>query len=398
MTRRMKPGIVAALFAVAVVAVGSVAAHRLAAAESNAKAKRAVKLNSRIVAMADNSWLKMNPGKEPDGRNYSGCCLADWGQGSKIWYFGGAHNSYAYDDVAFYDIATNTWTPSWKDRRNWMKMNLPGKDKQEKRAARSRKMVEAKRLPCTHTYQQVCWVPERKVFAYLGHLGSWEFDPVTMKWDIIALPLYSQYEGMPESLKRFCPWTRWAVQTHHLYYSPDAQAPVAITTHRPQGDWIYNAKKKQWTRLKRSVGSVGGEIYSTYVPTLKAQILSAGKSGFFLHKMVKDGTGWKTVWTPMKDVPKELIGCKALAYDSTNDVVIALKPGNRKTPVRTFCLDIKTMKWSETKPINPPKGHGLFAPLWYEPDHHAFFFLARTSQTRCETWFYRYKKAEKKSK
>ena len=46
--------------------------------------------------------------------------------------FGGAHFSYPYDDIEFYDIAANTWTRSWQDRRNWMKMDLPGKDKKEK--------------------------------------------------------------------------------------------------------------------------------------------------------------------------------------------------------------------------------------------------------------------------
>jgi len=238
----------------------------------------------------------------------------------------------------------------------------------------------------------VCWVPERRVFAYLGHTGSWEFDPVKKKWEIIALPLYKQYQGMPKELKRFCPWTRWCVQTHHLFYSPVAKAPVAITTHRPQGDWIYDAEKKEWKGLKRGISSLGGEIYSTYVPTLKAQVLSAGKSGFYLHKLVGNGAGWKTEWKKLENVPKELIGCKALAYDSANDVVIALKPGKRKTPVRTFCLDVTTMKWSEPKQTNTPRAEGLFAPLWYEPEHNAFFFLARTGQTACETWFYRYKR------
>ncbi|MHC4916784.1 MAG: hypothetical protein ACYTGB_14970, partial [Planctomycetota bacterium] len=122
------------------------------------------------------------------------------------------------------------------------------------------------------------------------------------------------------------------------------------------------------------------------------QVLSTGKGGFYLHKLVKDGAKWKTEWTQLENVPEELTGCKALAYDSANDVVVALQPGNRKTPVRTFCLDVRTMKWSEAKPANAPKGEGRFAPLWYEPNHNAFFFMCRTGQTTCETWFYRYKR------
>ncbi len=382
--------VAAVVCAAAVLAGGGGVAVKLAAAEpKKAPAAKPKKLNPRILAMADGTWLKMNPKREPDGRNYSGCCWGDWGQGPKIFYFGGAHFSYQYDDIAIYDIATNTWTKTWKPGSTKLNVEKSGTEKGKKkdRGASLRAAAEAGRLQATHTYQQVCWVPERKVFSYLGWSGHWEFDPVKNRWTCLFLPtLYQQGE------KKLVPWTRWAVQTHHLYYSPVAKSPIAITTHRPQGDWIYDAKKKQWKGLKRSIGSMGGEIYSTYVPTLKAQVLSAGKSGFYLHRMVKDGAGWKTAWTPLKDVPKELIGCKALAYDSANDVVIALKAGNRKTPVRAFCFDPKTLKWSEVKPAGPvPKGEGRFAPLWYEEDHNAFFYMNRTGQTSCETWFFRYK-------
>jgi hypothetical protein len=394
MNRRAKAGTLAALLAVMLVAIGGVALRGLAAAEgTNGNGKKAVKLNPNVVAMADNSWLKMNPKKEPEGRNYSGCCLADWGKGPKIFYFGGGHFSYDYDDAAIYDVATNAWTRSWPQARKYKPfLSKDPEEKKKQSAEKWKHAVDAGRLPPTHTYQLICWVPERKVFAYVGYSGHWEYDAAAPKWTAIALPPRCQYPDMPEELKRFSPWTKIAVQTHHLFYSPEAGAPLSITTHRPKGDWLYDAKKKEWKRLKRDIGNMGGELYSTYVPTLKASILSNNKKGFYLHKMVKDGASWKTEWTAMENVPKELLGCKGLAYDFANDVVIALKPGKKREVVRTFCLDVKTMKWSETKPLNPPKGEARFAPLWYEPEHNAFFFLARTGQTKCETWFYRYKR------
>ncbi|MHC4914481.1 MAG: hypothetical protein ACYTGB_03235, partial [Planctomycetota bacterium] len=254
-----KPGTLLAALCIAAVAIAG-------------EAKKPVKLNPRIAALADNTWIKMNPEKEPAGRNYSGCALGYWNGGAKVFYFGGAHFSYAYDDAAVYDVAGNAWKSTWEDRREWVKRlgaakKLTDEDARKKATGKLwKEAVDDGRLPPTHTYQQMCWIPEKKAVFYLGWSGTWIFSPEKNRWRCVTLPVYSHYEGMDEKLGRKAPWTRWAVQTHHCYYSPVAKAPVAITTHRPQGDWLFDVEKEEWQSLKRSIGSMGGEIYSTYVP------------------------------------------------------------------------------------------------------------------------------------
>jgi len=327
------------------------------------------KLNPRIVALGDNTWLKMSPAREPEGRNYSGCCWGDWGKGGRIFYFGGAHFSYPYDDVELYDIAANTWTRSWKDRKNWMADGKPALPPAERFA----EAVRLGRLPPTHTYQQVCWVPGRKVFFHLGHSGNWTFDPLKMRWTCLALPPLYQTGS-----KKMIPWTRWAVQTMHCYYSPVVEAPVAITTHKPQGDWLFDLKTMTWKALKRNIPAMGGEIYSAPVPPLKAQLLSNRNGRMHLHRV----SGVASTWTELENVPEALKGAEALAYDSANRVVIAVAPGKGRAPLAVWRLDPATLTWAELKPKGPvPRGSGLWAPLWYDADHNAFVFLNRTGQT-----------------
>jgi len=342
-------------------------------------------LNPRVLAMGDNTWLKMNPPREPDGRNYSGCCWGDWGQGGKIFYFGGAHFSYQYDDVDIYDMATNTWTRSWKPGRIRAEPQKADdqKDGQDDRGTALRRAAEAGRLQATHTYQQVCWVPDRKVFFYVGWSGNWAFDPVKNRWTCLALPPLYQ-----SGKKTLVPWTRWAVQTHHCYYAPEVKAAAVVTTHRPQGDWLFDYGKMEWKNLSRDIRNMGGELYSTYVPPLGAQLISNRTGEMFLHKVTRERSSWKK----LEDFPERLKGCEALAYDPANKVVVAVAPNRRRGPLALWVLEPKTMKWAEIKPSGAsPRGSGLWAPLWYDRDHNAFFFLNRTGQTGCETWTYRYK-------
>ena len=340
-------------------------------------APAAKRLNPRILAMGDNAWLKMKPPREPDGRNYSCPC---WGDG-KIFYFGGAHFSYQYDDIDFYDIAANAWTRSWEDRARAPKKGeeapLPHSPK-------------TGRLWPRHTYQQVCWLPERKVFFYMPGIDTWEFDPAKMKWTWLA-------GAHGKDKQTFSPKPQ-GIQNSHCFYSPDLKAPVAIMTTGDWGTYVFDQAKGEWRKRKPvPQKTVWHELYSTYVPPLKCHLVSQrGEPFMWTYNAATEE------WKDLAGVPEPLRGCQALAYDSANGVVLAMvtdpqAKGTRR-PLLTWVLDPRTMKWSLEKSSGPvPLGSAAWAPLWYDRDHNAFFFLNRTGQSGCETWVYRYKSVVKKS-
>jgi hypothetical protein len=216
-----------------------------------------------------------------------------------------------------------------------------------------------------------------------GH--TWEFSPETMNWTCLAGPASKGKKHSPRCQ---------GGQSHHVIYDPTLKAPVMIMTTGPFGTFVYDYAKMEWTKRKNAPMR-WAELYSTYVPTKKLHVVSWGKEPYmYTYDAVKEE--WKT----LEGVPERLKGSKALAYDSANDVVLAVAPNKGKAPLELFVLDPKTMKWSEQKAANtaPATGH-LFAPLWYDPDHNVFLHLNFEGRGpafkggKTTTWAYRYKKA-----
>ena len=237
-----------------------------AAAEEAAPAK---KLNPKIAALPDNTWLKMTPPREPNGRNYSGACIGESKLGG-VWYWGGGHFSYDCNDVDFYDLAANKWTRSYKPERNpW--------------GAKNRWVVSPREGSPTagHTYQQVCWWPERKVFFLHAGRYTWEFEPFKMKWTCVA--------GKLSKDKRHSPAPQ-GVQNVHCFYSPDLKAPVSVLSTGERGVYVYD-HKKGWVKQKKSIPqkAVWNEMYGTYVPPLGVHLISQRKSPFMWLYNAKTG-------------------------------------------------------------------------------------------------------------
>lgn len=349
----------------------------LATLTSVATAGEKKKLNPKLLAMADNSWLKLSPKREPKSRAYSGACFG----GGYFWYFGGAHRSYAGNEVEIYDPLRNVWTASeqeWPDKQD---LHLIASVKAP------RTPVTAKGRPWTaHTYQQVCWVPERKAFFLVSRGHTWEFDPAKMKWTCLA--------GVASKGKKPSPRYQGA-QSIHVVYDPNLKAPLGITTTGPFGVHVYDYKKMEWKRRKNAPMK-WAELYSTYLASRKLHLISGNKKhGMWTYNAVTQE------WKKLKDVPEKLLGTQALAYDSANDVVLAVAKTRKKGPPVMYRLDPKTLKWSEQKPANAgPATTGSWAPLWYDPDHNVFLYLnfegrgPEFTGGKTSTWAYRYKKAK----
>jgi hypothetical protein len=246
-----------------------------------------------------------------------------------------------------------------------------------------------------HTYQQVCWQPERKRFLIvLVSSGTWEFDPAERKW----IHLLNRFKGEKS------PRGHWA--QNHLLYEPSLKAPVLLCGSGQAGVYRFDHKGKKWTRLMPRPNELAwNEFYSTYVPEWKAHLASTMRKGFLNLDLVNKKL------TPL-ETPEALKRCQSLSYDATGKVVIALafqKVSKYRKTVVPWALDIKTEKWTELAPPKPwPVGQcaGSWAKLWYDPDHNVHLFVNDVRRDRrqlydggvTETWAYRYRKAEEGEK
>lgn len=344
--------------------------------------------NAKLLAMPDNTWLDLQPKGMAFARMYSGCC----GGGGYVWYFGGAHRGYKGNDVQLFDPRANAWIqatePEWPaiGSDDWKAMTSGG--------GHTSRLSPMGRPYTEHTYQQVCWQPDRKRFVVvLVSSGTWEFDPATRKW--IHLINRFQDPSGPRGV--------WA--QNHVLYDPTLEAPVLICGTTKPGIYTFDHDKRNWRRLgDRPDELAWNEFYSTYVPDWQAHLISTMKKGFF--KLDVRGRTLRPIASP-----PALMRCQSLAYDAANHVVIALaqrEVNDRTRTVVPWAFDVKRMQWTELDPPQPwPKGQttGRWAKLWYDPDHNVHLFVNDVRRDReqvfdggvTETWAYRYKRAAGRS-
>jgi hypothetical protein len=341
-------------------------------------------LDPQVMAMSDNSWLNLRPAGMAYARMYSGCCRG----GGLLWYFGGAHRGYKGNDVQLYDPRANAWIqatePEWPEvgSADWKAMTGGG--------GTTTRLSPTGRPYTEHTYQQVCWQPERKrFFVVLVSSGTWEFDPVERRW----IHLINRFEDRSE------PRGVWA--QNHVLYEPVLRAPVLICGTTKPGIYTFDHEKREWTRLgERPEELAWNEFYSTYVPDWKCHLISTMKSGFFEFDVVEREV------TPI-DAPDALARCQSLSYDRADRVVIALgqeRLSERRQTVVPWALDVKTLMWTELSPPKPwPEGQttGRWAKLWYDAGHNVHLFVNDVRRDRrelfdggvTETWAYRYRRS-----
>src|SRR5437762_279148 len=101
-----------------------------------------------ITNLGDNAWLKLNPERQPRSRMYCGGCLGD----GLLWFFGGGHGGYKYNDVELYAVAGNQWVQA-TEPEDWRLVkgaeSMGGGSGVAVLSPKSRPLGE-------HTYQQFC--------------------------------------------------------------------------------------------------------------------------------------------------------------------------------------------------------------------------------------------------
>lgn len=314
--------------------------------------------NGKLAAMPDNTWLNLKPRGMAYARMYSGCCFG----GGHLWYFGGAHRGYKGNDVQLFDPRASEWIqatkPEWPKvgSKDWKSMTSGG--------GYTSQLSPTGRPFTEHTYQQVCWQPDRqRFFIVLSSSGTWEFDPREKKW----IHLINRYRDRSQ------PRGTWA--QNHVLYDPNLKTPVLVCGSKRDGIYKFDHKRKTWQPLADLPRELAwNEFYSTYVPAWKQHLISTMKRGFFQFDLVNRKV------TPIAS-PEALQRCQSLSYDAANGVVIALerKPLTRRTAtVDVWALDVKTMKWRDLPASKPrPEGQatGRWAKLWYDPAHNVHLFV-----------------------
>jgi len=361
--------------------IGGAVAAILALAAGQAAAA-AAELNEKLLSMPAGSWLKLEVKGTAKARMYSGACFG----GGRLWYFGGAHRGYKGNDVELFDPRTLEWTQAteaeWPDAdsEDWKSLISGG--------GTTRHLSPTGRPFTEHTYQQVCWEPERqRFFVVLVSSGTWEFDPATSQW-IRLTDRFKDPAGDPRG--------SWA--QNQVVYEPSLKAPVLIVGSGDAGRFQFDHEARAWKRLGPTPEKLKwAEPYMTYVPELGCHVASTSKNGWFQFQVAR-GT-----LTPV-EAPDALRACQSLAYDGANKVVIALarqQVEKYAQTVRPWALDVATKRWTELEPPPPwPRGQctGNWAKLWYDPDHKVHLFVNDVRRDRkelfdggvTETWAYRY--------
>ena len=407
-------------------------------------------LNTQIANMPDNTWLRLNPPREPRSRMFSGCCLGD----GKLWFFGGGHHAYKYNDVELYDVAANRWDRV-TEREAWP----------EVKGAESMGGGVGVAVPShalrplgQHTYQQVCWVPERKRFFSVLVPGTWEFDPATKQWECLAGlhagklagkagPLAPvKYEKVLRGRRRQVGYivVGWKTQDgrevaqtkrgdHDSWQTADGKKVTDIGTFSPgfqtggglviydsvlkqplcfdggraEGRtlWAFNFEKMRWETLM-----------FVAIPRSVRNYAASGLPGGVHLVTASDGKWWllnpsKKKLKRLEKVPESLQDRRgqSLAYDAASNAVLILartvvgKEGKWNVhALDVWTFDPKTeMVAKQPTPEGPrPRSRGpigQWATFWYDPAHNAGIFVHQLGQgghegQPCKTWAYRYKR------
>ena len=337
-----------------------------------------------IATMPDNTWVRLNPAHEPAGRNRCSLCLG----GGNIFYFGGDRASHDGNDVELYGLAGNDWSRSWESAIR----PTAGPDADESAAEMVFDAKTGRPWPVP-TYQQVCYEPHLRSFLWAGHFGTWVFDP-----GAVAGNAWSNPAGPYSPTKAPSPHTAMAGKLYHTFYSPQLDAAVCMVTGRPFGVYLFAPKRSTWAKRAGDIPKMmqWHELCSTWVPSRKSHLIShGGRPAMWWYDASAEQ------FTEVKNVPESLEGVQSLAYDATNDTVIALEqfkadPDADRSPISVdaWAMSPKTETWEKLpRPAVRPTGFATAAGsmLVYDAGRNVFLFLNRVTVDECQTWAFRYK-------
>jgi hypothetical protein len=379
------------------------------------------KLNPKLVELADNTWVYMDPkpykamrltardenspvkestGKEPVFREYT---FPVYGNG-KIFYFGGGHSGYHGNDMEIYDPVENAW-------RQCYAPHCPPKDDSTYSSGGSERCyvdpeTGAGQPYVLHGYARTSYHAGLKRYVCTATFPTKvEQDPTIRKWKLVTKAFC--LVGFDDQANR---WELLAanskVQGHSGLSQYDADlgsilgfAGSAVSVFK-DGDW------KPLANAGVPMSYTGGAA-SIYVPDQKSHLVAvmghggAKDEGRLTSFSTAEKKGREIASAP-EDLKKRFAPGTGgfnfvMAYDTANRKVVAMSAdGARKPEVWTY--DPPADKWEKLPPgANAPVMEDGFspacrAPLLYDPVHNVFLLVVRGKDWQVATWAYRYKK------
>lgn len=379
---------------------------------------------ARLEGMPENGWLRLKPKPriayqpavsaknsaapdlrdrpitiaDPIARSYSGLAYG----GGVVFNFGGGHATHPGNDVDLYVVDANQWAVQYPPESP---VNGSGEARTIAGAGSSVPAITPLGRPYTeHTYQQTAYDSRRKRFMSVLRSGTWEWDPATTKWRLLAGP----------ALGTLSPG--WHTGRGNVVYDAGADALIAFVTGPRKGSergvYRLSGDSTTWSH----VGSFPSrkeysykELYSAYNPDRREIAVVVESSRLFRYRL--DGNAWTEV-TSFPDALKG--GFPNFAYDSRNKAMVFLvtprggdDEGDADRKTQIWAWDPARDTWS-----NPPTPDGAPEPLGslgkergsfvYDPNHNVFIHL-RTLVRYCdaggyacggttESWAYRYRR------
>jgi hypothetical protein len=302
----------------------------------------------------------------PQSRTYSGLIAGD----GKVWLFGGAHRSYAGNDVEVYDVARNIWMQSYQpevcvttgDEGCGALYNTAG----------TREITSRGRPYAEHSYQALQYDPTLHGGGMFGVLysGTWQYSDETKAWKRIGeTPAPKMSAGS------------WAVLQHH-----PSLGWLGIFTSRLYG--VYRWSGKEWT-LHKELSTADGWSYtrSAYVPERGEYLIQSGSTWWRYH--------------PERNVVSRIAAPPAaidsFAYDTRARRLVAFHHPDAHT-FRGFAYDPATNKWMAIPNRSKvPSMAGGYTSFWqqlaYDETSNLHVLVRQNGMwggAPTETWLYRY--------
>lgn len=346
-------------------------------------------LNETLVNLPENTWYRISPNPsqryiprnytasdtlevqpEPVSRSYSGIAYGD----GKVFYYGGGHSSYPGNDVEVYDIASNVWTQQYKPEvcqlsdsscngiySGWGVTAV---------TPQGRPYVE-------HTYQQYVWHPLQQRVVLGLRSGTWTFSPSTRQWARLTTSI---------------PWSSNEIR-HLMLYDPDLQTVLFAPLGTPRYMYRFDFGTNAWIQMGPTPSAIAySDVAATYDAGRKRHVVSSSNGSMWLYDARLD------TWTQIANVPAEVAGAGALAYDADNQVVLVLVGVSGQA--RLWVYD-QSGQWTRLSFSGGPRISDFgarFGTLVYDPTHRVFIFLNAVdwggggSGGTTETWAFRYKR------